>query len=111
MDIDNINLGKNIRQKRKEQNATLGKLSEKCNMSENFLGNIERGTDTPSLKYFLRICNALNTSADSLLFENLNIYTKNNSEDCRLEIAKEVMSLTTEQQKRILDIICIIKEF
>jgi len=111
MDIRTTCLGKNIRQKRKEQNATLSMLAEKCNMSENFLGNIERGTDTPSLKYFIRICNALNTSADSLLFENLNIYANDITEDHQLKIAKEIMTLTKEQQKKLFDIICVIKEF
>ena len=111
MDIDNISFGKNIRQKRKEQNITLGKLAEKCNMSENFLGNIERGTDIPSLKSFLKICNALNINADNLLFESLSIYTKNTSESYQLKIAKEITNLSSEQQKKIYELILTIKNF
>ena len=111
MDIDNISFGKNIRQKRKEQNITLGKLAEKCNMSENFLGNIERGTDIPSLKSFLKICNALSSNADSLLFESLDVYTENSNTDYQTKIVNAIMSMPTERQKKIFEIIYVMKDF
>ena len=47
MNLDKI--GKNIRQERKKQHLTIAQLAEKAEISDNFMGNIERGTDIPSL--------------------------------------------------------------
>lgn len=109
MHIDNVSIGKNIRSKRKANNLTLETLAEKCNMSINFLGNIERGTDTPSLKSLLNICNALNVNADSILLENLNVYDGNI--DYQKSIDEEVNSMTAEQQGKVYKMIKTLQEF
>jgi len=72
--LDCINtqlFGKRIREERQKRNLTLEQLSEKCDISSNFLGQLERGKNVPSLKSLIRIANVLEVSIDGLLFENL----------------------------------------
>ena len=69
--IDYIELGKQIRKYRKEKNLTLLKLAELVDVSESFIGQIERGKNKPSLETVINIANVLEVSADDLLHRNL----------------------------------------
>ena len=51
---------KNIKKYRKEQNLTQEQLSELCNISTDYLSEIERGKKTPSLKRLVLIAETLN---------------------------------------------------
>lgn len=68
-------IGKNIRKERHKQNLTIAQLAEKSGISDNFLGNIERGLDVPSLKTLVKIANSLSVSSDELLKDELNVLT------------------------------------
>jgi len=59
-------MGENIRQERKRQLLTIEKLSEKAEITDNFLGKIERGEGTPSLQTIDSIATSLNVSIDFL---------------------------------------------
>ena len=112
MCIDNISLGKNIRKNRKNLGLTLEELAEKSEISINFLGNIERGTDTPSLKSLMKICNALNISADVVLIDNLSVYNKENlNTGYHKDLNDEISSLSVEQQGKLFEILELIKKF
>ena len=50
----------NIKKYRKEQNLTQEQLSELCNISTDYLSEIERGKKTPSLKRLVLIAETLN---------------------------------------------------
>lgn len=65
------NIGTRIREVRHAKNLTIAQLAEKCEISDNFLGNIERGVDVPSVKTFIKIANSLMVSADELLYDEL----------------------------------------
>ncbi len=43
LDMDKTNLGKKIKNTLKQRQFTIDKLSEKCGLAEQYLGNIERG--------------------------------------------------------------------
>ncbi|MDR2183393.1 MAG: helix-turn-helix domain-containing protein [Clostridiales bacterium] len=64
--IDLKRLGENIRKERKRQLLTIEQLAELAEISDNFLGKIERGAGTPSLHTVDRIACALDVSIDFL---------------------------------------------
>ncbi|MDO5812387.1 MAG: helix-turn-helix transcriptional regulator [Bacillota bacterium] len=66
-------LGKNIRILRKKQKLTIEQLSEKCDISSNFLGKIERAQSIPSLDTIVAIANSLNVGVDDLIKGDLAI--------------------------------------
>lgn len=65
--MDWSSFGKNIRKYRTMKKLSRAKLSEIIGVSENYLGQIERGEKTPALDTFITIANALEVSADMLL--------------------------------------------
>lgn len=77
-DIDYVSIGNMIRKYRKNKNLTLLQLSEMIDVSESFIGQIERGKNKPSLETIINIANALDVSVDDLLYRNLNSQNTNN---------------------------------
>ena len=69
--MDYILLGKRIRDERLLLRLTLEKLAERTDKSINFIGQIERGEGKPSLETMVDIANALGTTVDSLLRDNV----------------------------------------
>ena len=64
--IDIKIIGANIRKERKRQMLTIEKLAERANITDNFLGKIERGEGMPSLPTIDSIACALDVSIDFL---------------------------------------------
>mgnify|MGYP005759466829 CR=1 FL=1 len=64
-------IGKRIKGKRLENGWSQEDLAEKTNLSPVYIGMIERGEKVPKLETFIRIANALNSSADELLLDVL----------------------------------------
>ncbi|WP_211321845.1 helix-turn-helix domain-containing protein [Thermovibrio guaymasensis] len=60
-------MGKRIAKLRKEKGLTQEKLAELCNIDISYIGQIERGLKTPSLKVLFRISNALSLKLEELL--------------------------------------------
>lgn len=60
-------LGKRINQLRKKKGITSERLAEICEVNPVHIRKVESGGSLPSLPLFLKICNALGTSADFLL--------------------------------------------
>lgn len=74
MDEKSINtkaFGKKIKIAREEKNLTQAELSEKIGISQNFLGDIERGLKLPSLNTLISISNTLKLSLDNLFSDSL----------------------------------------
>ena len=65
--IDIKKMGEIIRMERKRQLLTIEKLAEKADITDNFLGKIERGEGTPSLQTIDNIACALNVGVDFLI--------------------------------------------
>ena len=68
--IDYYALGLRIRKARENKKLTQEQLSEKCSLSTAHIGHIERGTRIASLETLFKICTALETSMDYLLFDS-----------------------------------------
>ena len=86
-------LGMRIRVKRKEQKLTLEKLAEKADIGLVYLGEIERGVKMPSLNTFIKLVNALDISADELIYDE----TKSGKEYLSSEMAEKMKDLSPEQ--------------
>jgi transcriptional regulator with XRE-family HTH domain len=62
-------IGKNIRAARQSKNLTIETLSELADISESFLGTVERGESSISIETLTNLCKALDVSADSLIMQ------------------------------------------
>ena len=80
---------------------TQAELSEKIGISEKYLSRIECGKQLPSIVIVGKICEVLCISADELL-DRVNIYNK--------DIQNEMSALSVYEQKRIAEIIKIIRD-
>ena len=66
-DIDYKAIGERIRAERKRQKLTQGCLSEMVEISESFMGHIERGTRTLSIETLVKLANALNLGIEYII--------------------------------------------
>ena len=64
-------LGKRIKQGRLKLDLTQYALAEEVGVSQNFLGDIERGIKAPSITTSIRLANVLHISLDVLFAESL----------------------------------------
>ena len=64
-------LGKRIKQGRLRQDLTQFALAEEVGVSQNFLGDIERGIKAPSVTTAIRLANVLDISLDVMFAESL----------------------------------------
>lgn len=65
---DNIKVGERIRSIREDLNMTREQFSEMIDISDVFLGQIERGERSLSIKTLTKIINYTGSSADYILF-------------------------------------------
>lgn len=69
--MDYKGLGERIRKERLRLSLTQEKLAEKVNISESFMGHIERGGRKLSVDTLVNIANELNVSIDYLLLDSV----------------------------------------
>ncbi len=69
--IDKNAFGRKIKTAREKMGLTQFQLSEKIDVSPNFLGDIERGIKLPSLNKLILLSNTLKLSLDSMFSESL----------------------------------------
>lgn len=102
------NFGIRLKNKRNSLGMTIEKLAEKSNRTENYISRIESGKKRCSIDTLYLLCNALNTTADSLLFgekEDLKQYSDkevilniiNKCDEKQLEIIKDVIISVSKQ--------------
>ncbi len=99
METENIGFGKKIRTMREYQNLSREKLAEMSNISTQFLADIENGKKGMSAITLKKICTALHTTSDSIIFN------KTNSVYCCQNIIDMLNTVPLEKQKDIEDII------
>jgi transcriptional regulator with XRE-family HTH domain len=61
-------LGKRIQELRKDRNFTQEGLAERCGLTLNYIGKVERGEAHPTLEALLSIANALKSNLSNLFF-------------------------------------------
>lgn len=98
MDITNAEIGKRIRDTRKERGYTREQLAEYAEMSVNFLGAVETGKKSMKVQNLVKIAQALGVTTDYLLIgstpfkENAKINTMLSAmtEDKRKQVEKMI---------------------
>ena len=65
-------LGKRIREERRKQDLTQERLAEMANISDSFMGHIERGGRTLSIETLAKLANALNLSIEYIICGEFN---------------------------------------
>ncbi len=63
--------GNKVKTAREKMNLTQFELAEKIGVSQNFLGDIERGIKLPSLNKLIILSNTLKVSLDSMFSDSL----------------------------------------
>ena len=99
--MDYILLGKRIRDQRLLLCLTLQKLAERTVKSINFIGQIERAEEKPSLETMVDIANELGTTVDSLLRDNVRAVNDNIGK----EIEAIIRTLDDNGKQFILDMV------
>ena len=94
-------LGRRIRDERLLLRLTIEQLAERIDKSGNFIGQIERNESKPSIETLVDIANALGTTVDSLLNENLKAHEDNTIK----EINTMLYAMNDIDRLFILDII------
>lgn len=66
--MDKYGIGDRVKEVREAKNLTQLQLAEMMEVSEQTIGNIERGAKGTRLANFIKLCEMLEVSADYLLF-------------------------------------------
>jgi len=93
--------GQRLREQRIKHGLTLEQLAEKSELSSNYIGMVERGLKEPGLATIVKLLNALNISADTLLCD-LVPSASHVTDD---EICKRLEGLAPIQKKAALDLL------
>lgn len=101
---DNLEIGSRIRNIRESMKLSRSAFSEKINISEVFLSQVERGEKSISLNTLISICNNTGVSSDYILFGN----TSNSSTASR--IIKILNVLPPEANNIVYDMTNSLKE-
>ncbi len=98
--INKKQFGKKIKEARENLNLTQFELAEKIGVSQNFLGDIERGIKLPSLSKLIQLSNVLKLSLDSMFADSLdNVLFEPNDiyyTDRQLAIMKNIIKTINE---------------
>ncbi|RRJ64713.1 XRE family transcriptional regulator [Paenibacillus oralis] len=93
-------LGKRLRQERHKMHLTQEKLAEKIEVSDAYIGQIERGERSLSLDTLVKLANQLGVTVDYLLHDSLEI-----SDDHFIDQIQQIMAGRTSKEKQLaLDI-------
>lgn len=108
MALDNKEIGQRIKYRRQEKELSQEELADRVGSIAQYISKVETGTKTPSLEMLVLIANALDTTANDLLGENL---THNSSEidkhlhdilwDCNAD-EKGILIKTLQHLKQVL---------
>lgn len=79
--MDTIILGRNIHKARRDLGLSSDRLSELCDVTPAYLRQVEAGSKTPSLPFFVALCNELNVSPAFLLSGVVNKTVDSSIED------------------------------
>jgi len=99
----NVAIGQRIYDRRKEKGLSREQLLEFVNISEVYLGMIERGKRGTSIEHMVQIADALGMSMDYMILGKEKIFDKSDS------VAKEIGTLGAAERKLIDKFIRLIK--
>ena len=94
--MDYIKLGQRIREERLRLNLTQAKLAEDINISDAYMGQIERGERSLTLDTLVRLVNRLDVSIDYLLKDYINAADDNITDQFR-----QIIDTRTVKRKQL----------
>lgn len=98
----NFEIGMRIKSAREKIGYTQEKFAEKIDCSVQYISDLERGKNGPSIQTLINICNTLYVTTDYILLG------KENASQNRSEIIDIPTNLTDEQLEILKDGMCII---
>ncbi len=105
--MDWRSIGENIRKKRLAKSWKQATLAEKVDLSNSYIGMIERGEKVPKLETFVHITNALDSTSDEILEGVLN-----RGYEIRMsEYIKKIGILPKEEQEQIYDVLDVMLKY
>lgn len=105
--MDWFSIGDNIRKKRLSKSWKQATLAEKVDLSNSYIGMIERGEKVPKLETFVHITNALDSTSDEILEGVLN-----RGYEIRMsEYIKKIGILPKEEQNQIYDVLDVMLKY
>ncbi|MBA9087402.1 transcriptional regulator with XRE-family HTH domain [Fontibacillus solani] len=94
-------LGKRLRQERHKMNWTQEKLAEKIEVSDAYIGQIERGERSLSLETLIKLAKQLGVTVDYLLQDAIEI----NDDHFMNQVRQIMMSRSGKEKQLALDIL------
>ncbi|MGI5963297.1 MAG: helix-turn-helix domain-containing protein [Lawsonibacter sp.] len=70
--MDYQSIGARVAQRRRGLRLTQSKVAEQCEISDQYLSNIERAVSIPSIEVVMRLAAALDTTPDAFLVGTMN---------------------------------------
>ena len=98
--------GKRLRAQREKRKITQATLAEKVHCSASYISHLENGTKCMSFDFFVMLINALEISADELLYENLPHATTVHNR----AIFNALSDCTPYESAILYDMICTLKQ-
>lgn len=95
--MNQLALGKRIREERKKLNLTQEQLAEKINVSTTYMGFVERGERSITLGKLTLLANALGVSVDYLLSDT--VVTNHSAKEA---IWLQLLSSATEEEQDLI---------
>jgi len=104
MDLSPI--GGRIKLARENKKITQEELAAMVDLTPSHISVIERGIKPPKLETFVRIANALEVSADTLLVDVVN----NSTKGIACELYDYVANLSQKEKERVLNVVRVMTE-
>ena len=104
--MDMKKIGGRIQQARQRTGLSQTELSQKLGMTPKYISNIECGAKTPRLETFVDIANVLQTDANTLLADTLDV-----SAEIRCDaLWRKLLALPVEKRQKALRLLDLIVE-
>ena len=91
--IDYHEVGQRIAARRRSLGLRQSQVCEDCGINASYLSNIARAVSIPSLEVFMRICDALDTTPDTLLLGT----SSRGDHGLRQELTEQLRGLNRKQ--------------
>lgn len=104
--VDLSPIGSRIKTARENKKITQEELAVMLDLSPTHISVIERGVKPPKLETFVRIANALEVSADSLLIDVVD----NSTKGIACELYDYVSNLSPKEREKVLTVVRVMTE-
>jgi transcriptional regulator with XRE-family HTH domain len=100
--MDYHQLGKRIREERQKLNLTQEKIAESIDISDSYIGQIERGERSLTLDTLIRLANKLGVTIDYLLQDSMGHVTNDQTIN---QLAQILYNRSPKQKQMALDVL------